>query len=55
MAKRLNMRTIEGMKAQRGVVLVELALLLPVLLVLPLATVEFAQALAAYKVLVATL
>lgn len=37
---------------QRGVVLVELALLLPLLLVLALATVEFAQALAAYKVLV---
>ena len=38
--------------SQRGAVLVELALLLPLLLALTLATVEFAQALAAYKVLV---
>ena len=36
----------------RGAVLVELALLLPLLLLLTLATVEFAQALADYKVIV---
>jgi Flp pilus assembly protein TadG len=36
----------------RGSVLVELAIVLPLLLVLALATVEFSQALAAYKVLV---
>lgn len=35
--------------SQHGVVLVELALLLPLLLLMTLATVEFAQALAAYK------
>lgn len=37
---------------QRGSALVELAFVLPVLLLLALATVEFAQALAAYKTLV---
>ncbi len=37
---------------QRGGALVELAFVLPVLLMLALATVEFAQALAAYKTLV---
>ena len=36
----------------RGAVLVELALLLPLLLMLTLATVEFAQALADYKLIV---
>lgn len=38
--------------AQRGAVLVELSLVLPILLLLTLATVEFAQAMAAYKVVV---
>lgn len=37
---------------QRGAVLVELSLVLPILLLLTLATVEFAQAMAAYKVVV---
>lgn len=37
---------------QRGAVLVELSLVLPLLLLLTLATVEFAQAMAAYKVVV---
>lgn len=38
--------------SQRGAVLVELSLVLPILLILTLATVEFAQAMAAYKVVV---
>ena len=37
---------------QRGAVLVELSLVLPILLLLTLATVEFAQAMTAYKVVV---
>lgn len=37
---------------ERGAVLVELSLVLPILLLLTLATVEFAQAMAAYKVVV---
>jgi Flp pilus assembly protein TadG len=37
---------------RRGAVLVELALLLPILLFLTLASVEFSQAIAAYKVVV---
>ncbi len=39
-------------RQQRGAVLVELSLVLPILLILTLATVEFAQAMAAYKVVV---
>ncbi len=39
-------------RAQGGAVLVELSLVLPILLLLTLATVEFAQAMAAYKVVV---
>ncbi len=50
--KPLRSRPRPRSRAQRGAVLVELSLVLPILLLLTLATVEFAQAMAAYKVVV---
>lgn len=52
MAMARSLRRSRSDRGQRGAVLVELAIILPILLLLSFATIEFARAITAYKVVV---